>query len=87
MDSQGVLGKRMTVIKVTHPHGNLFIKRSMQCAHGIPDAGYETEPSTSSEEKPHVRLAVSMSCLPAPKTCTSSPHSIKKHPWEVGLCV
>lgn len=48
---------------------------------------YETDPGMSSEEEPHVCLAISMSCLPSPKTCISFPHSIKKHSWEVGRCI
>lgn len=87
VDSQGDLGKQMAITRVTHPHGNLFVKRSVQCAHGLPDTGYETDPSMSSEEKPHVHLATSMSCLPEPETYASFPTATGNTPFLCGLCV
>lgn len=91
MDSQGDLDKLMTVTKVIHPYRNLFIKRSVQCAHGIPDTGHETDPRcTSSDAKKATHASGHFSVLLAstqdlhkPPTASRNPHGKLAYMYRV----
>lgn len=86
-DSRGDLSKLMTITKVAHPYRNLCLKRSVWCANEFQTQAVQTDPRTFSEAK----VTHASGHLDVLRTSTQDLHKpplgIKKHSWEVGLCV